>query len=76
MVAGAPKNVLDYGADVTGTTDSASAFNAALSAAGAQAVYVPAGTYKIIGTVTGKFFSYGGVTITTGTVASITNLVP
>ena len=41
-----------------------------------QAVYVPAGSYAITGTVTGKFYSFGVVTVVGGTVTTITNLVP
>lgn len=43
-------NVLDYGADPTGTSDSAAAFNSAIAAAAANsgiAIHVPKGTYKI-----------------------------
>ena len=40
------------------------------------AVLVPASTYLFTGTVTGKFYSFGAVTISGGTVTSITNLVP
>lgn len=69
-------SVLDFGAVGDGTTDDAAAFNSAWTASNPKAVLVPAGTYKIIGTVTGKFYSFGIVTIVTGTVTSITNLVP
>lgn len=44
MIEGAPANVLDFGADPTGTTDCSSAFTAAF--ASSKYVYVPAGTYK------------------------------
>jgi hypothetical protein len=69
-------SVLDFGADKTGVADSTTAFTNALAAATPQAVFVPAGSYAITGTVTGKFYSLGTVTITSGTVTSITNLVP
>jgi polygalacturonase len=69
-------SVLDFGAVGNGTTDDTSAFNNAWSFANPKAVLVPAGSYKITGTVTGKFYSFGAVTIVTGTVTSITNLVP
>lgn len=39
-------NVLDYGADNTGATDSKTAIQAALNSGG-KTVYVPAGTYKL-----------------------------
>ena len=69
-------SVLDFGAVGNGTTDDTAAFNAAWAATNPKAVLVPAASYKIIGTVTGKFYSFGAVTIVTGTVTSITNLVP
>lgn len=69
-------SVKDFGAVGNGTTDDATAFSAAWTASNPKAVLVPAGSYKIIGTVTGKFYSFGAVTIVTGTVTSITNLVP
>ena len=69
-------SVFDFGAVGNGTTDDTTAFNNAKNAASPKAVLVPAGSYKITGTVTGKFYSFGVVTIVTGTVTSITNLVP
>ena len=62
-------SVTDFGASTSASaaTNSA-AFNAAVTAAGVGAVYVPAGSYAISGTVTGTFFSFGQVTITGGTV--------
>lgn len=44
MINGAFANVLDYGADATGSTDSSAAFAAA--AATGKTIYVPVGTYK------------------------------
>ena len=49
MIDGAPINVLDYGADPTGTADSYAAFVAALAAG--SYVYVPSGTYRLTQTV-------------------------
>lgn len=49
MILGAVYNVLDYGADNTGVTDSASAIQTAIDAAvvsGGGTVYLPAGTYR------------------------------
>ena len=69
-------SVYDFGAVGDGTTNDAAAFTAAWASAAPKAVFVPAGSYKIIGTVTGKFYSFGVVTVVTGTVTSITNLVP
>ena len=45
MVNGAPINVLDYGADPTGATDSAPAIRLALAAG--KAIYFPAGNYLV-----------------------------
>ena len=69
-------SVIDFGADKTGATNSTTACTNAAAAATPQAVFVPKGSYAITGTVTGKFYSLGTVTITNGTVTSITNLVP
>lgn len=49
MIAGSPVNVLDYGADPTGTDDSTAAIQAAIDAVIANdggTVYLPTGTYK------------------------------
>ena len=69
-------SVLDFGAIGDGMTDDTAAFNAAWAATDPQAVYVPAASYAITGTVTGKFFSFGVATVVGGTVTTITNLVP
>ena len=69
-------SVKDFGADSTGVANSTTAFTNALAASSPQAVFVPVGSYTITGTVTGKFYSLGTVTIISGTVTSITNLVP
>jgi hypothetical protein len=45
MITGAPANVLDYGADATGATDSTTAFQAALNTG--KDVYIPNGTFSI-----------------------------
>ena len=45
MIQGATANVLDFGADITGATDSTSAFNSAFATG--KAVYAPAGTYLV-----------------------------
>lgn len=47
MIAGSKVNVLDYGADPTGVSDSATAFQAAINANLGATIMVPAGTYKI-----------------------------
>lgn len=48
LITGASTNVLDFGADPTGATDSTAAFTAAKTAALAtnKTIYIPAGTYK------------------------------
>jgi parallel beta-helix repeat protein len=53
MIQGAVFNVLDYGADPTGSADSTSAIQAAINAAqnGVSTVYFPAGTYKTTGSI-------------------------
>ena len=69
MIEGAAVNVKDFGAVGDGATDDTAAFTSAASAAGVKAVYVPAGSYKITGSVTsGSFFTLGSVTIVGGTV--------
>lgn len=68
MINGAPFNVLDYGADSAGAADSSAAFTAAAVAAGTQFAFVPKGTYKLTGAISGNFYSLGGVTISSGTV--------
>lgn len=69
-------SIFDFGAKGDGVTNDENAFNLAWAASDPQAVYVPAGTYEVTGSVTGKFYSFGVVTINTGSVISITNLVP
>jgi hypothetical protein len=64
-------SVKDFGALGDGVTNDANAFTAANTASGVAAVYVPAGTYVITGTVTGNFFTFGVVTISSGSVNSI-----
>jgi hypothetical protein len=65
--------VKHFGAKGDGTTDDTAAFTAAKDWGTTE---VPVGSYEITTSVTGKFFSFGSVTILTGTVTSITNLVP
>ena len=70
-------SVLDFGASAGATAAvNAASFTAAWAASNPKAVLVPAGTYLFTGTLTGKFYSFGAVTITGGTVTSIINLVP
>lgn len=52
MITGAVVNVLDYGADSSGSADSTSAFQAALTAlASGGMLYIPTGVYKILSTL-------------------------
>jgi hypothetical protein len=51
LIDGAPVNVLDYGVDNTGTTDTTSAIQAAITAAAGRTVYFPAGTYIVTSTL-------------------------
>lgn len=48
LISGASTNVLDFGADPTGATDSTAAFTAAKTVALAtnKTIYIPSGTYK------------------------------
>ena len=48
MITGSPVNVLDFGADPTGSTDSTTAFTNAQGSGNVE-VYIPAGTYKLNG---------------------------
>lgn len=51
MIDGAVVNVLDFGADSTGTDDSTAAIQAAITAAGDGTLYFPAGEYKVTSTL-------------------------
>ena len=68
MISGAAPNVKDFGAVGDGVTNDTAAFNAAWAAADPQYVYVPPGSYAVTGSITGNFFSTGGVTIVGGSV--------
>ena len=65
--------VKDFGAIGDGVMDDTAAFTAAI-AASPTGVAIPAGNYKITGTVSGIFYSFGVVTIVTGIVNYISNL--
>ena len=59
MIDGSAANILDYGADSTGATDSTTEIQAALNS-GAKSVYVPPGTYLITAlTITSEMVVYG-----------------
>lgn len=67
MIEGASVNVLDYGADLTGTNDSAAAIQAAVTAAGyGGCVYLPKGTYKVNSAI--------NLPAVTGTISGVTIL--
>jgi len=54
MITGAVVNVLDYGADPTGATDSATAIQAAITALGTYergTVFIPKGAYKVASSI-------------------------
>lgn len=63
LINGASVNVLDFGADPTGATDSTTAIqNAVNSHNGFVSIYFPTGTYKITSTITfayDRYFVYG-----------------
>ena len=67
-------SVKDFGAVADGATDATAAFNNAVTAAGTRNVFVPGGSYKITGTVTGSFYSDATVTIVSGTVNTINRI--
>ena len=54
MIQGQYVNVLDYGADNTGNTDTTTAIQAAITAAAGRTVYFPAGTYIVTSTLSYK----------------------
>lgn len=64
MIQGSPANVLDFGADPTGATDSTAAIQAAIDS-GAGAVYLPTGTYNYSSTIniSGPVVLYGEGTL-------------
>lgn len=52
MISGAPYNVLDFGADPTGSADSTAAFQAAIGGySNKRRIEIPTGTYKISNTL-------------------------
>ena len=68
-------SVKDFGAVGDGVTDDTSAFTSALAAATSnQSVLVPAGAYKITGTLNGDFVTFGDVSIVGGYVNYVNNL--
>jgi hypothetical protein len=49
MISGSPVNILDFGADPTGTTDSAAAIQAAINSVKTNGgdIYIPAGIFRV-----------------------------
>lgn len=79
MIAGAPANILDYGAVADGVTNNSTAILNALQS-GAQFVYVPPGTYamtsSISATLTTDVTFYGhGKILYTGTTNNTNSLI-
>lgn len=72
MVTGAPANVLDFGADLTGNVNSADAINDALAAS--DIVYMPPGIYRITSSINvganQQLYGASGGTIIRSTLAS------
>lgn len=68
MIAGAPVNVLDYGADSSGLTDSSAAIQAAFDAG--NNIFFPAGTYlmntAVTKTANNVFVDFGDATFVNG----------
>ena len=67
-------NVLDFGADSTGVVNSTTNIQNAITAANGSSVFIPAGTYKVTGIITGNFYTFGTVTITGGSIDYVSNL--
>ena len=72
MVTGAPANVLDFGADLTGVADSTAAINAALAAS--DIVYMPPGIYRTTASInvgaSQQLYGASGETVIRSTLAS------
>ena len=64
-------NVKQFGAKGDGVTNDTVSFDSAWTASNPAPVFVPVASYEIPGTVTGSFYSFGLVTIVTGTVNTI-----
>jgi hypothetical protein len=67
-------NVVWFGAIADGVTDDTAAFSAA-TIADSSSSFVPDGTYLTAGTTVGKFHTDGDVTITTGLLYGISNIL-
>ena len=71
MITGAPANVIDFGADPTGSADSTTAIQAAVNSLTVGVVVFPAGTYK----VSAKIILKSNVSLT-GNNATLTYATP
>lgn len=76
MINGASVNVLDFGADPTGTNDSAAAIQAAINSVSntyekATGIYFPAGIYIILSTLTVNLTNAASLTFYSDTKATI-----
>jgi len=76
MINGTSLNVLDFGADPTGTNDSAPAIQAAIDSLSntyeqSKAIYFPAGIYKILSTLTVDLVNAASLTFYSDTKATI-----
>jgi hypothetical protein len=69
-------NVKQFGAKGDGVADDTAAIQAAWNASNPRAVFVPAGNLKVDSAITGKFYSFGVVTVSGSGSITITNLVP
>jgi polygalacturonase len=81
MINGASLSVLDFGADPTGTDNSAPAIQAAIDSLSntyekAKAIYFPAGIYKITSTLTVDLVNAASLTFYSDTKATINVRVP
>ena len=68
----------DFGFDTaeSGANNTTALASARAAAGAATGILISPGTYAVSGAITGKFYSFGAVTITGGSITSITNLVP
>jgi len=66
-------NVKQFGAKGDGVTDDEANFDRAWFVSDPARVFVPVASYEIPGVVTGDFYSFGLVTIVTGSVDAISN---
>ena len=68
------RSVFEFGAVGDGSTDDAAAFAAAWTASNPRPVFVPSGSYKITGTVSGTFYGVAPITISGGGTITINQI--